>query len=87
MVTFKSYFMHDPQIPNFYLANLESGPFWTILTGPQGLRGASYQKVAYGQMLMFDGPLQVLFYAWPPNSQLLFSEPENGPFFTIFTGP
>ena len=29
------------------------------------------------QMLMFDGPLQVLFYARPPNSQLLFSELEN----------
>ena len=27
MVPFKSFFMHDPQIPNLYLANLESGPF------------------------------------------------------------
>ena len=27
MVTFKSYFMHDPKIPNFYLSNLKTGPF------------------------------------------------------------
>ena len=28
MVTFKSYFMHDPQIPNFYLANLKTHTFF-----------------------------------------------------------
>ena len=27
MVTFKSYFMHDPQIPSFYLANLKTHTF------------------------------------------------------------
>ena len=27
MVPYKTCFVHDPQILNFYLANLESGPF------------------------------------------------------------
>ena len=36
---------------------------------------------------MFDGPLLVLFYAWPPNSQLLFSEPENATPFKDVDGP
>ena len=39
---FQVYFMHDPQIPNFYLANLKTHPFLKILTG---LRAASNQKV------------------------------------------
>ena len=30
---------------------------------------------------MFDGTLQVLIHAWPPNSQLLFCEPEKAHFF------
>ena len=36
---------------------------------------------------MFDGPHQVLFYALPPNSQLLFSEPGNAPLFEDFDRP
>ena len=38
-------------------------------------------------MLIFDGPLQVLFYALPPNSHLLFSKPGIGPLFEDFDGP
>ena len=38
-------------------------------------------------MLIIDGPLQFLFYALPPNSQLLFSEPGIGPLFGAFAGP
>ena len=34
MITYKSRFMHDPQIPNFYLANLELGPFLGLLLAP-----------------------------------------------------
>ena len=34
MITYIFCFMHDPQIPIFYLANLESALYWTILTGP-----------------------------------------------------
>ena len=34
MVPFKSCFMHYPQIPNFYLANLETHHFLWILTNP-----------------------------------------------------
>ena len=37
MVTFKSYFLHDPQIPNFYLANPKTGPFYHFYR-PVGLR-------------------------------------------------
>ena len=36
---------------------------------------------------MFDGPLQVLFNAWPPDSELLFCEPGNAPLFEDFYGP
>ena len=39
--TFNSCLMHDPVIPNFYFAKLESNPFLTILTGV-----ALHQKVA-----------------------------------------
>ena len=38
-------------------------------------------------MLMIDGPLQILCYALPPNSELLFSEPGNAPLFEAFDGP
>ena len=31
MATFNFCFMHDPQIPNFDLSNLESDPFLMIL--------------------------------------------------------
>jgi hypothetical protein len=36
---------------------------------------------------MFDGHLQVLFYAIPPNSQLLFSETGNAPLLRDFHEP
>ena len=36
---------------------------------------------------MFLGHLQVLFYTRPPNSQLLFSEPGNGPLLLAFDEP
>ena len=73
--------MHDPQISNFYFANLESDPFFTILKSRQGLGAVSKKEVALDRMLMFDGHLQVLFYAPPPNSQLLFFKLENSPLF------
>ena len=57
------------------------------MTSPYGLGDALYQKVALEPMLMFDGPLEVLFYALPPNSQLLFSKPEIEPLFEDFDGP
>ena len=34
MVTFNSCFIQDPQIPNFYLANLKTDVFLKIFTGP-----------------------------------------------------
>ena len=34
---------------------------------------------------MFLGHLQVLFYAIPPNYELLISEPGNGPLFKLVT--
>ena len=34
MVPFKSCFMYDPQILNFYIANLESGPFFEHFDRP-----------------------------------------------------
>ena len=33
-VTFKFCFIHDPPIPNFYLANLDMDPFLMLLTSP-----------------------------------------------------
>ena len=39
MVAFKSYLMHDPQIPNFFLANLELAPFLDHFDGPVGPHG------------------------------------------------
>ena len=63
IVIFNYCLMHDRQIPNFYLANLETGPSFTIFTDPQGLGIASYQKVTYDQMLMIDGHQQFLPYA------------------------
>ena len=36
MITYNFCFMHDPKIPNFYLANLESGPFLNDFDGPVG---------------------------------------------------
>ena len=44
-VTFKLCLIQDPQIPNFYLANLETEHFLRILTGPQRLGAVSNQKV------------------------------------------
>ena len=38
-------------------------------------------------MLIIHGPHQFLFYALPPNSQLLFCEPGIGPLFEDFEGP
>ena len=38
-------------------------------------------------MLMIDGPLQLLFYALPPNSKRLVSETGNAPLFEDFEGP
>ena len=37
MVTFKSYFMQDPQIPNFYLGNLKMHPFFKDVDWPNQL--------------------------------------------------
>ena len=53
----------------------------------QVLRVASNQKVTLNQKLMFLGHLQVLFYARPPNSQLLFSKPGNTPLLLDFDKP
>ena len=39
-------FMQDPQIPNFYLANLETPPFYGIMTNPLVLQPVSNKKVA-----------------------------------------
>ena len=39
MVPFKSCFMHDPQIPNFYFANLELAPFLDDFDRPVGPQG------------------------------------------------
>ena len=44
MVTLKPYFMHDPQIPNFYLANLKMHPFFKDVDGPVGPRGCVQSK-------------------------------------------
>ena len=35
---------------------------------------------------MFNGHLQVLFYALPPDSQFLFSKPGNGPLLALLLG-
>ena len=83
MDTLKNCFMHDPQIPNMYLANLESDHF-DDFEEPLGPRGCVKSKIFKDQMLMFDGNLQVLFYAPPPNSQLLYSKPKNSPLFDDF---
>ena len=32
-------FTHDPQIPNFYLGNMESGPLLDNFDGPIGPQG------------------------------------------------
>ena len=45
MITYNFCFTHDPQIPNFYLANLELGTLLDDFDGPEGLRAASNQKV------------------------------------------
>ena len=34
MITYNFCFMHEPQIPNFYLANLESDPFFDDFDEP-----------------------------------------------------
>ena len=80
-------FLGQLQVPNFYLANLKTDPFPGILTSMQGLDAASNQKVALFQKLMFLGHLQVLVNTAPPNSQLLFSEPGNGPVFGHLMSP
>ena len=46
MITYIFCFMHDPQIPSFYLGNLELGPLLDNFDGPVGPRAASNQKVA-----------------------------------------
>ena len=44
-----------------------------------------YWKVVLDQMFMFDGPLQVLYYALPPNTQVLFRKPGTTPFHWLLT--
>ena len=39
-------FMQYPQIPNFYIANLETDSFLGIFTCPKGLQAMLYQKDA-----------------------------------------
>ena len=44
MITYNFCFMHDPQIPNFYLANLESAPFLDDFDRPVGPKGCVESK-------------------------------------------
>ena len=87
MITYNFCLMHDPQIPNFYFASLESGPLLDDFDGPEGPQGCVKSKSCISQMLIIHGPLQFLFYALPPNSQLLFCEPGIGPLFEAFARP
>ena len=56
MVPFKSCFVHDPRIPHFYLANLESGPFFEDFDGPVEPRAASYQNKMLLELDFEGGP-------------------------------
>ena len=44
MDTFNSRLMHDPQIPNFYLVDLESDPFFDNFHEPIGPQGSVKSK-------------------------------------------
>ena len=52
MVPFKSCFMQDPEIHNFYLGNLETHPFFEDLDGPVGLQGSIESKIWIKQIVL-----------------------------------
>ena len=55
MVTFKSCFMHDPPILNFYLGNLEFGPFFEDFDGPVEPPGCVQSKSELKQNVLRIG--------------------------------
>ena len=73
MVPFKSCFMHYPQIPNFYLANLEMHPFLRNLTGPLSLGAALNQKVEKNNMFLEFAFVWGPFYKNTPILNLIFT--------------
>ena len=84
MVPFKSCFMHDTQIPNFYLANLESGPFMDNFDGPVGPQGCVIWKSCIAPIVNVWWSPSSLVLCTTPNSQLLFCEPGIGSIFGRF---
>ena len=64
-MTFKFCLMQGSLICTFYFANMETDPFFQLLTRLLGLGATSNQKVALNQKLIFLGHLQLLFYARP----------------------
>ena len=58
MISFKSCFIHYPQIPNFYIANQKTGPFYDIYR-PVGPRGC----VIFFKIWAYPGLFSGLFIA------------------------
>ena len=67
MVPFKSCLMHDPQIPNFYLANLELGPLLDNFDGPVGPHGCVQSKSCIRQNVN---------HSWSPSILVLCTTPK-----------
>ena len=63
------------------------GPTPPHLATPHKPHNTQGPKVTLNRKLMFFGHLQVLFYARPPNSQLLFSKPGKAPLLEDFDQP
>ena len=79
-----------PQIPK----NLNRGPFTQTPKGLINWYWWAHRSLVVRQIKkfikskeIFLGHLQVLLYTRPPNSQLIFSKPGNGPFFGLLTSP
>ena len=67
--------MQDPQIPNFYYANLKKDPLFSGIF--RSFKSNSYIKLKVNVY----GTSPNLFNAKPTNSTLLFSKPGNRPIF------
>ena len=75
-------FYANNKFPTFILRTWIQTPLGAF-DEPMGLRGAYNQKVAWKEIWMFLGQIKGLFYARPPNSQLLFGKQETDPSFRL----
>ena len=81
MFPFKSYLMHVPLIPNFYIANLESDTFLDNFDRPVGPLDCVKSKSCIRQN---DVPFKSCFMHYPQIPNLYFVNLESGPFFEAF---